>query len=168
VSERPPPLRERVELPGRGRLELRVDERRLLFVPKRGEPRGFDAAPICDEPGGLARAVASDGRSALLGRHRSDHLYVFDAEAPALRPVPGFERLRGSEELRLHAIAGGYLVVCENGVAALDEFGRTRWRMDAVTFGWRLLAEADGVLWLSDASGNVLGIDATTGRETEA
>lgn len=165
MSEQPPPLRECVELPGRGTLELRTDERRVVFLPRRGSARRFDAHPIFEEPGRLARVARSDGRSALIARDASDRLYVFDAERQALRPVPGFTRLPRAEVLRLHAVSGGFLVVTENGIAALDETGNERWRIDDVTFGWRLLVDAGEVLWLCDGSGNVLGLDAVTGRE---
>jgi len=162
---RPPPLREAVEIPGRGRLEVRVDEDRVVFVSNRGEARCFDAHPIVSEPGRLTRIAARDGRSALIARHTSDRLYHFDAGRLTLRSVQGFERLRRSEELSLHGIESGYLVISENGVAALDHSGQERWRIEEVTCGWRLEADAQDILWLRDTAGNVVGIDARTGRE---
>lgn len=161
-----PPLREQVELPGRGRLEVRIDEDRVVFEPGGGSPCCFDAHPIVHEPGRLVRAAAPDGCSALLARHRSDRLYLFDAARARLVTVPGFERLQRAEEMRLHVVADGYLAITENGVACLDGRGRTRWRIEAVTSGWRLLAEDGSVLWLRDGAGNVLGLDAATGRDT--
>ena len=161
-----PPLREQVELPGRGRLEVRIDEDRVVFEPGDGSPRCFDAHPIAREPGRLVRAAAPDGCSALLARHVSDRLYFFDAMRARLVAVPGFERLRCAEEMRLHVVAGGYLAITENGVACLDGRGRTRWRIEGVTHGYELLAEDGAVLWLRDGAGNVLGIEAATGRDT--
>jgi len=165
VSEWPPPLRESLQIPGFGRIELRIDERRVLFISERGEARRFDAHPILDEPGRLTHVTARDGRSALLARDRSDRLHVFDVERLVFRRVSGFERLRDAERLRLHTLGSGYLVISENGIAALDRQGIERWRLDGVTAGWRLLASVEGTVWLRDASGNVLGFDTVTGLE---
>lgn len=165
MSDWPPPLRESLELPGCGRIELRVDERRVLFISERGEARRFDAHPILDEPGRLAHATARDGRAVLLARDRSDRLHVFDADHLVFRRVSGFERLRDAERLRLHTLGSGFLVISENGIAALDRQGTERWRLDGVTAGWRLLVSVEGVVWLRDGSGNVLGFDAVTGLE---
>jgi hypothetical protein len=156
---------EDVELPGRGRLEVHAEAGQVVFVPLRGAARRLDAAGLLAEPGRLARVASDDGRTALLARHAAERLWVFDAERTALRPVPGFARLRRAEELHLHAVADGYLVITENGVAALDRRGRERWRIDEVTAGWRLLEAAPGVHWLRDGAGNVLGLDAATGEE---
>lgn len=165
MPERPPPLRETLRLPGRGRLEVRVDERRLVFRSDGGRAHAFDAHPIFAEPGRFAHVAACDGRSLLIARHESDRLHLFDVERMVFRPVPGFERLRRAEELSLHALGGGYLVITENGVARVDASGRVRWRLDEVTHGWRLLAEADGAVWMRDAAGNVLAYAVETGHE---
>lgn len=165
MSEQPPPLRESLRLPGRGRLELRCDERRVVFRTDEGREHCFDAHPIFGESGRLAHAAARDGRSVLMARHQSDQLHVFDAEQLAFLCVPGFERLRRVEELHLHALDDGWLVITENGVALVEPSGRVRWRREGVTSGWRLLAESDEALWLRDGAGNVLGLDGATGRE---
>lgn len=165
MSDLPPPLRETLALPGRGRLELQLDTRSVTFFSDTGAPKRFDAHPIFEDPGDLHHAAAADGRSLLLARHASDRLHLFDADLGVFRSVPGFERLRHSEEQKLHALSGGFLVITENGLAFLDTAGRLRWRMDEVTSGWRLLAEADGVLWVGDGVGNVIGLDAGTGFE---
>jgi hypothetical protein len=138
----------------------------VLFISLRGEATRYDAHPILGEPGRLAFVTAVDGRSALLARDRSDRMHVFDADRLVFRRVQGFERLRDAEEFRLHALGTGYLVVTENGIAALDRHGAERWRVAGVTSGWRVLAMLEEVVWLRDASGNVIGLDALTGQET--
>jgi len=166
VFDRPPPLLECLDIPGCGRIELRIDEGRVVFISERGEARRYDAHPILREPGRLAAVTAADGRSALLARDRSDRWHVFDADRLVFRRVPGFERLRDAEEIGLHKLGAGYLVITENGIAALDRYGFERWRIDAVTAGWRVLAMVEEVVWLRDGSGNVIGLDARTGQES--
>lgn len=152
-------------LPGHGRLEVRVDESRVLFHAEHGDVHDFERHPIFSDPGRFTHVAARDGRSAVIARDESDRLYVFDAERMLFRSVPGFDRLRHAEALDLHALEDGYLIVTENGVANIDSCGRTRWRIDAVTLGWRLLAAADGALWMRDASGDVFAYEAETGHE---
>jgi PQQ-like domain len=168
VSERPPPLRESLLLPGCGRLELRTDERRVLYWPERGGVLPFDAHPIFGEPGRLLSALARDGRSLLLARHAGGAFHVFDAARRAFSSLPGFERIPRAEELRLHSLADGWLVLCESGVALLDARGGERWRIEGPTPGWQLLATQDGVLYLRDSAGDVRAVDERSGRDLDA
>ena len=155
----------RIAFPGAGCLELDPEARLLVFEARTGERTPFDDHPIFEEPGRLRHAVHPEGRSVLLAREAGDRLHLFDRARVAFRTLPCFERLRRSEATSLYADPGGFLVVTENGIAALDPDGAERWRIAQITHGWRLLDRARGCYWLEDSGGNIVAIDAATGAE---
>ena len=165
VPEQPPPLREVLTIPQKGWLEIRVDERRILF--KRNDQTSvlFEDHSIFRDAGSLIYAVVESGKSVLLSRHAGDRLHFFDVDRSRFTTVPGFERLPKSESMALHAVGDGYLVITENGLAMIDRAGEVSWRSTEVTNGWTFLFSRGDTLWLKDALGNVLGRDYLSGED---
>ncbi|MCH2186490.1 hypothetical protein MK280_11535 [Myxococcota bacterium] len=165
MPEQPPPLREVVAIPQKGRLEIQVDERRIVF--KRSDQTSvlFEDHSIFRDAGSLIYAVAENGKSVLISRHAGDRLYFFDVDLLRFRTVPDFERLPKAESLAIHAVGEGYLVITENGLAMIDRAGEVSWRSTEVTNGWTFLFSRGDTLWLRDALGNVLGRDYLSGEE---
>lgn len=159
----------RIELPEHGCLELHAESpaaAALVFVALDGEIRRLEGSSLLrGEDGPLAFALGAAGHTVLLGRRRSDRLYLFDAAAGRLQPVALGERILGSEELRIAAAGDLFVVLTENGVLAIEPCGRERWRIERVSYAWHFALYEGGSVFLTDAAGNVLAFDAMSGEE---
>lgn len=109
--------------------------------------------------------AVSLGCRRLSGARDGERLRLVHDCTGEVRSIALGERVPGSEMLSLHVVEGLFLVLTECGVIALDASGRERWQIGGITWDWRLLAAAGGVIWLADTHDNVLGIDAESGRE---
>lgn len=149
-----------------GGVSLRVTRGGVLEVERPGEaPESLPLAPDLTWPTEVAGCASGSGASALVALVRHDALFLVAAGRRGCLRVALGERIAHSEQLGLFAAGPGFVVLYEHGLVALDEAGRERWRIDRVTFDWRLVDEHDGALWLSDTHGNLLGFDAETGIE---
>ena len=166
VSDQPPPLWEGVTVPSRGWLEIRTDERKIVFERTSHDSLHFKNHSIFNDPGSLTYAAAADGRSVLLGRHASHRLHFFNVGLLQFETVQGFERLPRAESTVLHAIGAEYLAITENGLTLIGSAGQILWRSIEVTMGWQFLVALDETLWLKDGHGNILGLDRASGKES--
>lgn len=155
----------RIELPGYGVLEARHDGSGLCFTGERGGERVLGAHPLLEGEGSLVWAIGPSRRTALFGYTRDDRLHHFDVGSVSLTPVPLVERLRRVEELSIVVTDALYLAITENGIVAIEDGGRERWRIAETTYGWRFVGAQDDTLWLTDADGNLIGIDPADGDE---
>ncbi len=122
-------------------------------------------APDASWPTPVVGCAARSGASALVGCVRHDAMVWVPANGSGSRRCVIGERIAHSEQLRIVALEGGFLVIHENGLVRIDEHGTELWRVDRVTVDWQLVGERDGAVWLSDHDGNLLGFDAGTGFE---
>jgi len=155
----------RLELAGGVSIALTPED--VLRVERPGEP---DEHVELGGPGDarlhITVRVATDGRSALLARVEGDRLLFVAAATPAVRWLELVERLAHATQLHIEPVARAFVVISENGLLCIDaENGQERWRLDRVTFDWTFVAEREGAVWLSDAEGNLLGFDLTSGDE---
>ncbi len=132
----------------------------------RGGQVRLDAPELAGE-GPLHGVASRSGRHALLARREGEALALVDAAAPALRMLPIGERLQRVEQLALAGLRGVFVVITENGLAVISEGGEEHWRIQSVTYDWRLVGEHEGRLFVSDGGGNLLAFDLETGREAE-
>jgi len=161
----------RIELGGHGCLEVRSAAGEVVFVSNGGEERRFAAHPLASgQSGGSAEgelrfAIGASGDRILLGLHKGRLLHLFDVRERRFSVIETGERLRRVEEMELIASGDLFIVVTENGIAALAGDGGERWRIDQTTYGWQFVGEADGAVWLSDTNGNLIGFDCASGIE---
>ncbi len=128
--------------------------------------RRLGAAALSGD-GALHAAVSQSGESALLARRCAPQLTLVHAPSASTRLVILGDRLPRVEQLELAAVRDAFVVVFENGLVVLGERGEERWRLEQITYGWRLVDEQEGQLFVSDANGNLLGFDLETGLEAE-
>ncbi len=144
----------RIEPPGRLEID-RPEAARVSFA--------FSTARLTRRA--VAGAAARSGDAALVGCAGEAALWWVAPSVAEPRRLPLGDRIPNAAQLSIVAIAGGFAVLTEHGLAVIDEEGRERWRIDRVTFDWRFVDEREGALWLADADDNLLGFDTSTGWE---
>ena len=145
---------------------MRVDRDGVLHIEQPdGSTVSSAMAPELDWPAPLESARSTSGVAVLFGLVHGDLLVHVGPGRNGFRRLVLGERLPHAEQLGVHAVSGGFLVRFENGFFFVGDEGRERWRVDRVTFDWRFVAERDQALWLSDASGNLLGFTLDSGIE---
>jgi len=153
-----------VELAGGLRLELDAGGAPRRVLDRGGRGVELHPHPALRGPVDAAELRSgADRRSVLFGERRGAALHHVRFDPPRVRHHPLGERLSGSEQLELHVLASGFLVRTEHGLSAIDTEGGLCWRIDEPTVDWCFEGEQDGVVWCSDAHGNLLGFDAAHG-----
>jgi len=156
---------ERLELAGGGWIELRENDEGVVAGLEGAAESYFDARELIADAGRLRGALHPQGDRVLLGRVRSDQLFLLRLPGAELVPIALPGRLAGAWQLAIATSGDLFLALTESGVYAIEVEGRERWRIAGTTYDWRYVGDQDGDVWLSDTSGNLLGFDAQSGEE---
>ncbi len=157
-----------LELTPTRRLVIEADRLVLTDSAQPDARCAHPAHPLLERAGPLVHATSGVTGTTLVGRARAEAVFRIDAALSCERVPLEVERLAHSAQTALHAVAEGFLVITENGILGLDHAAATRWRIDCVSAGWRYVGESEGAMHLSDAHGNLIAVDPTTGEETDA
>jgi hypothetical protein len=156
---------ERLELAGGGWIELREDGEGVAAGLEGVAESRFDAHWLAADEGRLRGARHPHGDRVLLGRVRSDRLFLLRLPDAELAPIDLPERLAGAWQLAIVTSGDLFVALTESGVYAIEADGRERWHIAGTTYDWRYVGDQDGDVWLSDTNGNLIGFDAESGEE---
>lgn len=113
----------------------------------------------------LVSCINTSRETAVLAARRGDWFQTVRARRGLTHRSTLGERIKNAEQLSIHELDDGFVILFENGLLCISETGQEIWRIERTTFDWRFVGARDGAIWVADVHENLLGFDHKTGHE---